>query len=385
MTCFKAILSILFLILAGLPAGAQYIYEILEYRPAPGQFINSAAGTREAAESVVGGINGLVSLGAFGGYLIFRFEHPVANDPGNPFGIDFTIFGNPAGNWSEPGIVSVMKDLNGNNLPDDTWYELAGSAYGTDRSDTGYAVTYINPGKETATDVSWEDNRGGAGFVYANATHTQPYYPAADLFPEISRSAYTLAGTRIVAEPDSSGSMLILPPVLGFGYADNQPRGVAPYTIPDNPLTGEIEGAGGDPMDISWAVDHTGTPVALDTIHFIKVHSAVNGHAGALGEVSTEISGAALVLPAAGFLQDHGTTGTGSGFTVFPNPVRSTLQIQGGEPGQMTIVSLSGQTMLEGIYSGTGTGLNVSDLPGGVYILQIRNNKSVYTVRIVKK
>ena len=75
----------------------------------------------------MGGINGSLSLGAFGGSVVFRFEEAVENHPDNPFGVDFTIFGNPMAQWSEPGVVLVMEDENGNGLADDTWYELAGS------------------------------------------------------------------------------------------------------------------------------------------------------------------------------------------------------------------------------------------------------------------
>ena len=75
-----------------------------------------------------------MSLGGFGGYVVVGFDQPVVNDPRNPYGVDFTISGNAfeaaaKGYWSEPGAVMVMRDDNGNGLPDDTWYELAGSNY----------------------------------------------------------------------------------------------------------------------------------------------------------------------------------------------------------------------------------------------------------------
>src|SRR5690554_8135894 len=83
----------------------------------------------------------------------------------------------------------------------------------------------------------------------------------------------------------------------GFGYADNQPRGQAPWTTPDNPYVPTIENAGGDGFDISWAVDGEGNYVDLDEVHFIKVVAAMQNNAGWLGEVSTEITGAAMVQP----------------------------------------------------------------------------------------
>ena len=88
------------MLVSALQAGAQYIAELMEYTPAPGQLINmSPWGTPAGARSIEGDINGSLSLGAFGGYVVFRFEHPVENDPQNPYGVDFTILGNPKPDW----------------------------------------------------------------------------------------------------------------------------------------------------------------------------------------------------------------------------------------------------------------------------------------------
>ena len=122
---------------------AQYISELLEYTPAPGQLINVFPwGTPAGAESIIGGMNGTLSLGSFGGYVVFQFEHPVENDPQNPYGVDFTIFGNPMSAWSEPGVVWVMKDENKNGLADDLWYELAGSDYWFSGSQRNLQIKY---------------------------------------------------------------------------------------------------------------------------------------------------------------------------------------------------------------------------------------------------
>ena len=53
----------------------------------------------------------------------------------------------------------------------------------------------------------------------------------------------------------------------------------------------------GDAFDISWAVDTNSNYVELDEIHFIKVHTGVMDGAGWLGQISTEITGAAVVEP----------------------------------------------------------------------------------------
>ncbi|MDD3153214.1 MAG: hypothetical protein PHE45_10090, partial [Bacteroidales bacterium] len=92
----RFILLSLLTILSSTFAKSQYIAKVWEYKPAPGQFINSSPwGVPSSVNTLIGGINGSLSLGAFGGYVVFAFDNPVENDPDNPFGVDFTIFGNP--------------------------------------------------------------------------------------------------------------------------------------------------------------------------------------------------------------------------------------------------------------------------------------------------
>ena len=279
------------------PSEAQFIADVMEFTPAPGQLINVAPwGTPNGVHSIEGGVHGSVCLGAFGGYVIFRFEHPVENDPQNPFGVDFTIFGNPMPKWSEPGVVWVMKDKNENGEADDTWYELAGSDYWFSSTQKEYSVTYTNPGGDIAADIPWEDRWGTSGVIRANSVHTQPYYPLHDSFPAIAPESYTLHGTLlkdlVYEHPTGMRSVR-----RAFGYADNQLRGTAPYTIPDNPYTRELENSGGDAFDVDWAVNQDGTYLELDQIHFIKVQTGIQADGGLLGELSTELTGAVDVSP----------------------------------------------------------------------------------------
>jgi hypothetical protein len=59
----------------------------------------------------------------------------------------------------------------------------------------------------------------------------------------------------------------------------------------------EIENSGGDAFDISWAINNRGEYVDIDQIDFVKMQSASMGSAGWLGELSTELCGAADVAP----------------------------------------------------------------------------------------
>ena len=66
-----------------------YISRVFEYMPAPGQFINTLpAATEEdtpqtmaqkAEDAIANNAGGMICLGAFGGYVVFGFDHPVAN------------------------------------------------------------------------------------------------------------------------------------------------------------------------------------------------------------------------------------------------------------------------------------------------------------------
>ncbi|MDR1673124.1 MAG: hypothetical protein LBS09_06670 [Bacteroidales bacterium] len=279
-------------------ANSPYISRIIEYMPAPGQFINETGiGTLNATESIVGGISGLVSLGGFGGYIIVGFDHTVMNDPENPFGVDFIVVGNAITNSSEPGIVMVMADTNGNGIPDDgEWYELKGSRHDAASSIAHYAITYVNPGQPAG--VAWTDNHENQGSVKVVPFHRQAYYPSAEYFPAYPQDSITLHGTLIQAEIDSSNMQFIRLYPPEYGYADTHPftRDTDKIT-PDNPWTPEIEGNGGDAFDIDWATDANGNPVTLKGIDFIKIYTAVNVNAGRLGELSTEICGIIDIAP----------------------------------------------------------------------------------------
>jgi hypothetical protein len=293
----KYYITLLLLAISLFSCRAQYISKVLEYKPAPGQFVNTSPwGVPKAAETLVGTTKGTMHLGNFGGYVIFTFDEPVVNDPDNPYGVDLTIFGNPAAGWAEPGIVSVMKDSNKNGIPDETWYELAGSDHHFASTLHNYRVTYTNPKDSEAADVPWEDNKGDTGVIKTNPYHNQPYYPIKDSFPDISADSYTLSGTKIKAAIDTT-KLPVKSHKKAFGYADNQLRGSAPDRLPDNPYTRKVENSGGDAFDIHWAIDNEGNYVDLDTIHFVKVHCGVLVDAEGVGELSTEITGAVDVPP----------------------------------------------------------------------------------------
>lgn len=263
--------------------------KVFEYVPAPGQFINEtktggftgAETTQQAAIDFAQKRmtdNLFVSLGGFGGYITVGFDHSIDNIPG----YDFAIKGNSFKGSSEPGIVWVMQDENGNGLPDDTWYELKGCETGGAETIQDYEVTYFRP-SGPGMPVEWRDNKGGSGEIdYLKTFHTQDYY-----YPLwIKENSYTLKGTCLKAmnyDQSGSGSYWVQPE-YDWGYADN----FSPVDFYSG--TSELLQAC-NLLDISNAIAADGTPAALEFIDFIKVQTALNTKSGWLGENSTEVFG----------------------------------------------------------------------------------------------
>ncbi|SFD21380.1 hypothetical protein SAMN05518672_1011078 [Chitinophaga sp. CF118] len=256
-------------------SGNKYISKVFDYLPAPGQFVNEeGAGTPAAAQLLIGNKNNLVSLGGYGGYIVFGFDHSIANSEG----YDIAIYGNAvngAYEWSEPGIVMVSQDTNGNGLPDDNWYELAGSQYDSTTTLKNYSITYYNP--RATADVTWKDNKGNTGVVLVNASHQHSYYPS---FAS-NQDSITFTGTLLRSTFTNNGGIYINSG-FAWGYSDN-------YSAKDNYQANHYNS-----FDIDWAVDANGNKVTLKTADFVKVYTGQNNQGtAAMGEVSTEFGGAA--------------------------------------------------------------------------------------------
>lgn len=264
---------------------------VFEYTPAPGQFINETKtggfdGTQTTVESAIAYATQrmkdklFVSLGGFGGYIVVGFDHSIDNTGGYDFGVE----GNSFKGSSEPGIVWVMQDKNGNGLPDETWYELAGSE--TEKSETiqNYAVTYYRP-TEPMQPVKWIDNQGNSGEIdYLKQFHRQDYY-----YPLwIQEDSYTLTGTCLKARNyDASGKGTYwVNDEYDWGYTDNFSP-IDRLTEDDN----YNASVNANYFKISNAIDTNGNKVDLKYIDFIKVQVGVNAKSGWLGEVSTEVFG----------------------------------------------------------------------------------------------
>lgn len=293
---------------AALPETPQnatpYITKVLEYRPAPGQFVNTMptyeeGDTQETMnEKVLNAIGnnkeGMITLGGYGGYVTVGFDHTIRNAKDAN---DFLVLGNAFENSSsEPGIIQVAYDVNKNGQPDEEeWFEIAGSAHQAPKHELwyeqakqagnivetylDYSITYKKPAKEPTTNeekatyIYWEDNQGKKGYKVMNNTyHSQPYYPQ-----WIKEGQLTFTGTCLPQNGINKGTEQVPYFVLSsfkYGYADNYPNDAAEAGI-----------------DIDWAVDKNGKPANLPGVDFIKIYTGVNQENGWLGENSTEVCG----------------------------------------------------------------------------------------------
>lgn len=270
---------------SGGEGNSAFAIKVYEYTPAPGQFINNRissgfSGSETSTESACEYAHGrlerrqYVSLGGFGGYLVVGFDHKVINSGG---GYDLAIAGNPFEGSSEPGVVWVMQDENENDLPDDVWYELAGSEYESSGTIRNYAVTYYKP-TGAKQPIRWEDSLGESGEIAHLAAHAHDsYYPA-----WVGAESYTLRGTRLAPRTHFNGSIWVQQG-FAWGYVDNENsvdlwRGI-----------GKFAGLEFNRFRLSDAVDDEGEPVDLAYIDFVKVQTALNSQSGGLGENSTEV------------------------------------------------------------------------------------------------
>lgn len=310
------------------------------YLPAPAQFVNegvTTGGWGDAYDSngtVKATSSTGVSLGFFGGYAVYEFENPIADDPTHPYGADFIVYGNAFWNNSEAGCIQVSKD-------GATWYDIAGSMYYT-KSTKGATITYTNPNatedagitipasnKGTLADVPYTLTVNGTtttGTVTKNTFHNHSWFPLnvnyfvdyvttettrkqmakVDEFSFVSR---TLASNGVTDKLTFTGTLLTDYPgtgktdQIGFGYCDVHPNKTLGGTIAYNPYqtftsssdydTKVAGTSGGDPIDIAWAVKSNGTPANLDSIRYVRIYTGMAQMNGIFGEISTEVCGVA--------------------------------------------------------------------------------------------
>lgn len=367
----------LFLAGVSLCAAAQnspYISKVYDFLPAPGQFVNELpeymdgdsheAILAKVEEQICGDKNpGMISLGAFGGYVVFGFDHPVANVEG---AYDFKIYanafmaaGSSVGGSCEPGIVMVSVDANGNGLADDEWYELAGSDYGKETTIKNYSITYYKPDADKTptpegmmtdtTYIRWTSSEGDEGYVMKNSFHNQSYWPE-----WYEGETIEFVGTKLADnafDQSGNGTYYVLTR-LDWGYVDNYANDID-------------EG-----FKIDWAVDAEGNPKHLTHIDFVKVYTAVNQYCGWIGETSTEICGAEDLHPDAEVVGVDAVDADGDVLTLMASNAYGVALRNGGEAMEAQIYSVGGGIVKQTVLASGDNLIDVASLPKGVYIIR---------------
>ena len=262
--------------------GQAMVHKVYAFQPAPGHQVNGYiivgdsypedCTHEQACDSVLAHFqrHWSISLGSQGGYLIAGFDHSVRNSGG---GYDLCVRGNPFNYQSEPGIIWVSQDDNGDGLPNDQWFELAGSEYGGSRHLTEYAITYYRPeARKSAT--AWRDCLGATGYVpYLSYWNPHDYYWQ----PWIQGTEHTYFGSRLEDRSTYESGISDIPP-YDWGYVDNLgsdfingPAGKMNYFRLSNART--------------W----DGQPANLEYIDFIRIQTAQIGSTPNLGDISTEV------------------------------------------------------------------------------------------------
>jgi DNA-binding beta-propeller fold protein YncE len=243
---------------------SAHITRVFDFMPAPGQFVNRLPAAEQGdtqetmnqkvLDAIGGNRRGLISLGSWGGYVVVGFDHTIENVPDRR---DFRVLGNAFDGSSEPGVISVARDANSNGLPDDEWFEIAGSSHG-------------GPVGE-----SWWQQASEAGLdTRVLPAHKATYPSSASGYPVWAPDeGLSFTGTRLPQNAFLDGGVFVLHR-LSRGYADNAPNADDASAI-----------------DIDWAVGADGEKANLPGVDFIRIHTGVDQHNGPLGECSTEISG----------------------------------------------------------------------------------------------
>ena len=362
--------------LSGLCVSAQNspnITKVLEYCPAPGQHINrlfptpdlctSPENALKFAENSLIDNKSMLGLGAYGGYVVVGFDHPIVHVKG---AYDFIGLGNANTNGSEPGIVMVSQDLNknGKHDSDEPWYELAGSEYNKPATIHNYEITYYRPEPDgQKSNIRWKDNQGQEGVISHISFATQ-----STIYPLwITANSLTFKGTKLANTAVETSGFFSLP-CFDWGYIDNQPN------------TETIDKNG---FKIDWAVDENGNSVDLAYIDFVKVYTAQLQEAGLLGETSTDFAGIIDLHPDA--KTETRVENTMNNKIHVCNPFSESIVINLPESAIIRLYNVSGQCLLQ---QNAVTGENRVDtekISSGMYVLVVEIKQERSTFKLIKK
>jgi hypothetical protein len=301
------------------PALAQspFATRVVEYSPAPGQFVQDAAfndPARALGPPIGGGTinpdnSKLVTLGGYGGSITLGFDHRILDDPRNPMGLDAIVYsnasyvaGNPNRRFAECATIEISLDANNNALADDPWFIV--------RAPHLPAIPAAALAPRT-----WDDNIPDPTFAPHEPTWVPPgrtgqWQTWAHELPPLFAVVVLQNPHGLTSSTEGVWGLADHTPtlILGDSDADNiadnpHARPALFYTVPDDPFTVGITpgSGGGDAFDIAWAVHPaTGAPANLPGFDFIRLTTAIDFVHATVGETSAEIAAVADVRSAIG-------------------------------------------------------------------------------------
>lgn len=188
------------------------------------------------------------TLGGFGGYMTFAFDNPIKNDPKNPMGTDFIIYGNNFGYAPEPGGVLVSSD-------GEIWYQLAGSMHYELTTKPNQKNTLLDGNEVCFTQIAEADEKDSS---LINVGTLEPIYGYADVH-------------KCSQIKNGEGSWPVTDTISPDIYNNNHINSI------------------GDAFDLAWAVNEDGKPVKIDSIKYIRVYNAVDFEHPSFGTNSPEL------------------------------------------------------------------------------------------------
>lgn len=279
----------------------------------------------------------------------------IQNNANNKYGIDFIVYGNAfVGNPEAAGVqvsndginwytlagsrhymdgtkwnqnISYIRIASANTTISGKTFASAGIYTSTDfvapatdnAADVNAAIgeatwagvpqltgnTYPKP-YDTATPAAaawwpeWENDSNGKAENYKNVWNIDNEVKGVSWLRSGSAEVITYKGVTIVEDDmvvlnrtlSAAPSQAQMTDVYQWGYADVRVNGSQYGTIVNNPYADAPSAVGGgDGFDLSWAVKADGTPIALSSVRYVRVYSAVLFSAGVFGETSAEVCG----------------------------------------------------------------------------------------------
>ena len=293
-----------------------------------------------------------VSLGMAGGYVQFDMgNNRIQNNANNKYGIDFIVYGNafvgnPEVQVSNDGVNWYTLAGSRHYMSDTKWnqnisYVRLNAANETLNSAFTAAGIYVStnfvaPSSDNASDVNaaigaaswtgvpqltgntypktyntdspaaaawwpeWENDSNGKAENYKNVWNINDTVNGVSWLRSGSAEVVTYTGVTTVEDDmvvlnkgaTAAPSQAQMTDVYQWGYADVRTNGSQYGTIVNNPYAAAPSTqTGGDGFDLSWAVKADGTPIALSSVRYVRVYSAVLFSAGVFGETSAEVCG----------------------------------------------------------------------------------------------